>query len=373
MTGNLFAQNTSWTYNQLISVSDQQGLPFMQGWLRHSFMIDLEKGNRIKIELVNKKQLQDLLNMDSVLRIIMRELEPLKDSLANELTTKRINISEDAAGNTRIRTREFQPRGSNYISINGELSLLKIEQDTVVIYRKLKMPKAERVSLRGINSELPYKITLFMNNYSDINNYLDGRIAKGIEQIINDWNNYAKWSQQKNWKLSLSGYYNLTDATKNRPLKKSYNPNVYHSSVAPYVHIAAQAINGRFSPSVAAGIELIKSFSRRHESHFQLYWEPHFHFEHLASGKNKLHRNDFISFQHTSTTFTDNKRDKVMFGQLFSAGYLVNRSGNYFEKNTFKFGFPGVRYDFAFLHPEFVFNNLFKNFQPSLKLMVHLD
>src|SRR5688572_32936891 len=45
------------------------------------FTIDLDNGNKLQIELVNMGDLNAFVNMDSVLRVFFRDIEPLKDSL----------------------------------------------------------------------------------------------------------------------------------------------------------------------------------------------------------------------------------------------------------------------------------------------------
>ncbi len=369
----LFAQTGGWTYYAGMSKSDQIFNPVNTNWLRHRFIVDLEKGNRVDIQVANKAQFLSLLNMDSIFQKVASDLKPLKDSLSSELHNKRIDYTTDLAGNTKIRTRIYDRSSSHYVIQKGELAALKVEQDTLVISGFIKQEKAERISFRGIYNTFPYRITLLLNNYEQLSNYLNGNLNIILEQIRSEWNSYSKWTPEKNWKYNLYGSYNNTqNPSMNQRIRNIWNRNQYRSSFAPYVHIAAQGINGRFSPSVAIGVELINSFNYI-ENHFQLYWEPYFFFDKTIAGKNKLFRNDFVSFQHTSTTFTDNEKNKVRFSQIFSAGYLVHRSGNYLEKNTFKFGVPGLQYQFLFLHPEFVFNDLLKNFHPSLKLMLYLD
>jgi len=366
------AQSEGWTYYQGITKSDQLFNPVNTNWLRHRFIIDLEKGNRVDIQVANKIQLLRLLNIDSIFLKVIADLKLLKDSLAGELFSKRIDYTTDMAGYVKIRTRIYDRTVSHYVIQKGEVAALKVEQDTLVISGFIKLEKAERISLRGIYNTFPYRITALLNNYEQLENYLNGNLNIMMEQIRSEWNSYSKWTPEKNWKYNLYGYYNTADPGKNRRIKNTWNRNQYHSSFAPYVHIAVQGINGRYSPSVATGMEYIKSYGNT-ENHFQLYWEPYFYFEKTNTGKNKLFRNDFVSFQHTSTTFSDNEKNKVRFSGLFSAGYLIHRSGDYLEKNTFKFGVPGVQFRFLFLHPEFVFNNLFKNFHPGLKLMLYLD
>lgn len=367
----LSAQNPVMNYTPGMSKSDQAFNSFLPSQLRHRFLIELDKGNYAEIRVYNKDHFQQLLNIDSIIQMVNTSLLPLKDSLSgDELTGRRIDFTTDAAGTVRIRTRLYPPAASHYVIQKNQLSALKMEQDTIVVSGYLK-GRVEKVSFSGIYSVFPYRITFYLNHYEQLGNYANAALSATMEQIRSEWNLYKPWSPEANRRLNLYGYYSITDPSRNRRLKNTWNNDQYRTSIAPYVHIAVQGINGRFAPSVATGIEFIASQGRS-EYHYQLFWEPYFHFDH-SDGKNKLVRNDFLTFQHTNATYESSNRQKISFSQVFNAGFLVRRKGNYFEKNTFKFGLPGMRYRDVFLHPEFLFNDLFKNFQPSLKLMVYLD
>jgi hypothetical protein len=72
----------------------------------------------------------------------------------------------------------------------------------------------------------------------------------------------------------------------------------------------------------------------------------------------------------TSSTF---RASNIEFSPKMAFSYLVHESGNYFYDNTFKLMTPGAKYKEVYLNPEFIFNGLFKNFQPGLKLVLDLD
>jgi hypothetical protein len=367
----VFSQNPVWVYSPGMTKSDQTFSTYSNPQLRHRFIIELDKGNSVEIRVHNKEHFLRLINIDSLIQFISTSLKLLKDSLSgNELANRRIDFTTDAGGVTRIRTRIYTPAANHYVLQKNELAALKIEQDTIVVSGFLK-GAAEKISFQGIYAVFPYRITFLLNNYDQLDNYLNSSLAGIMEQIRSEWNVYKPWSDKANRRFNLYGYYSTVDPSRNRRLKNIWTSEQYRTYIAPYVHIAAQGINGRFSPSVAAGLEFIASQGRS-ENHYQLFWEPHFYFDH-TNDKNKLVRNDFITFQHTNATYEANDKKNIRFSQILSAGYLIVRKGNYFEKNTFKFGLPGMRYRDVFLHPEFLFNDLFKNFQPSLKLMVYLD
>ena len=354
-----------------MSKSDQVFDAAFPGTLRHRFLIDLDKGNRVDIQVNDREQFQKLLNIDSIIQLVLKAVEPLKDSLdADELASRRIDFATDLTGIIKMRTKIYPQNASHYVVKPNELAALKLEQDTIVLYGFLTS-STQKVAKQGIYKVFPYRIRFFLNNYKQLAGYLNGNLASTMEQIRSEWNTLKAWSLEANRRFNLYGYYNLADPSKNRRLRNTWTSTQLRTSIAPYVHIGVQAINGRFSPSVAAGIEFIRS-EQNITDHYQLYWEPYFYFS-QENDKTKVRRNDFISFQHVSETRDQKDKFKITYNQIFSVGYLVHRDGNYLNANTFKFGLPGARYRDMFVHPEFVFNNFFKNFQPSLKMMIYLD
>lgn len=367
-----FNQNGGWSYYLFQSRSDQFFTPGFVNQPRHSFSIELAAGNSIRVQVSSKEQLLALLNIDSVITKAWSAIKEIKDSLNPELHNLKIEYATDVTGTARIRTQIIEDPRKHYVVLKNELASLKIEQDTIIISGLLKQDQAVRTGYRGIYKILPYRITILLNNYEQLANLANNNLNSVMEQIRSEWNSQEKWSGAKSWKYHLSGYYNTLDPSKNKRMRDSWGANKYRSSVAPFVHLSVQAINNRFSPSVGAGMEWVTA-QHNSENHFQLYWEPYFYFNQASNGKNKMYRNDFISFQYNTATWDRNDRTKIMFSQNMSISYLVSRRGDFLEPTTFKFGLPGARYRDIFLHPEFVFNKFFKDFQPSLKLMLYLD
>src|SRR5215813_4216703 len=64
--------------------------------INRRFYIDLDKGNKLTIELTDITDLQRIANIDSLLRVFASDLTPLKDSLSDPLTSKRIDYVTDA-------------------------------------------------------------------------------------------------------------------------------------------------------------------------------------------------------------------------------------------------------------------------------------
>ena len=113
------------------------------------FYISLDNGNKMKIELSDIADLDRLANIDSLLQIFLQDIAPLKDSLADPLTAKRIDHVTDAQGRKKIRFQQFQPKGASFLINKGELASLRTEQDTInIIGIIVNPPKAlQKISL----------------------------------------------------------------------------------------------------------------------------------------------------------------------------------------------------------------------------------
>src|SRR6185312_13834391 len=119
--------------------------------LTRRFYVNLEKGNKMVIEVSDIADLNRMANIDSLLQIFLNDLTPLKDSLADPLTSKRIDYVTDAQGRKKIKFQQFQPKGASFLINNGDIVSLRTEQDTINIIGIItNPPKAvEKISLRN--------------------------------------------------------------------------------------------------------------------------------------------------------------------------------------------------------------------------------
>ena len=103
ITGTVFAQDNN-------SKSDKVfDLP--PGYPSRRFSIDLGKGNKMQIELVNLEDLDRLGNIDSVIRVFLKDIELLKDSLGDESMSRRVDYATDTIGIKKIRVLLSKPKG----------------------------------------------------------------------------------------------------------------------------------------------------------------------------------------------------------------------------------------------------------------------
>src|SRR5580698_4736276 len=81
--------------------------------LNANYQINLGSGNRLVLELQDQSVLRALANIDSLLQVFSLELLPLRDSIADPISSKRIDYVVDTNGNKKIRIQLFKPKGAN--------------------------------------------------------------------------------------------------------------------------------------------------------------------------------------------------------------------------------------------------------------------
>src|ERR1019366_5040842 len=129
--------------------------------------------------------LERVANIDSLLQIFLQDIVPLKDSLADPLTAKRIDYVTDARGRKKIRFQQFQPKGTSFLINKGELASLRTVQDTInIIGIIVTPPKAkQKVSLKNPRY---YHLTFYLNDLNELKVYMNGILAEKIKTIQND-------------------------------------------------------------------------------------------------------------------------------------------------------------------------------------------
>jgi hypothetical protein len=366
MKGNLYAQN-GWNNNIGRSKTDQVFDLGRMSSLRHHFVIRLKNNNSVIVQVANKEEFEKLLNLDSIILVVSKNLVPFKDSLQDEMVQKKIDYVSEAGDLVKLRIRQYPPNGTSYVIEPGGPALLKIEQDTLNITSfQLKE------NLGPGAGYVPYYISFLINDINKLESLADGTLNKVMEELKEQWDGLDSWSPKKNNTNNLYAYFNTSDTKLNRPVGNLTTAKKWW--ITPYVQASLQNINNILTTSVGVGVDLTKRIATNIKYRYQLIWEPYFFFDREPENKFRMRRNDFITFQFGSrqTTYFPGGA-KVDFNQNFSVGYLVHREGNYFSDNTFKIGLPGASYKFVTLYPEFIFHDLFKSFQPGLKLVLDLD
>jgi len=335
-------------------------------WQAHRrFWIDLGQGNKMRIELVDPQDLNLFNNMDSVLRTFIHDIEPLHDSLSDELASKRIDYTTDTAGRRKIRLTLYPPRSSTFLVQNDDVAALKLEQDTIHFVGTVNFV-AKYGFRKAFNASREYRISFFLNDINDINLYDDGSLTRKVRLLQQDLT-----TGKTSWSWNTTGRKG-TSILNEDPTISAYGPKGYINA-GDYLNfrfsVDLQNYKNYFVPSISLGAGLIIS-----NSHFKrdilLSWDPNFLFNHDANGKLRTYRNDFITLTAGQGGIRDNDpRKESHLLTILSLAYLVKRDGDFFEKNTFRLGagrlslFEGK----TKIEPAIYFTNLFKGVTPALR------
>src|SRR5450432_1185865 len=92
ITGNVCAQEKV----QLTNTDKTFEVPANR--ITRRFTVNLGTGNKMQIELTAIEDIDHLKNVDSLVKVVLHDLEPLKDSLSDELLPKRIDFAIDSLG-----------------------------------------------------------------------------------------------------------------------------------------------------------------------------------------------------------------------------------------------------------------------------------
>lgn len=354
ITGAGFAQNNTTKADETFDLSP--------GHASRRFVFDLGKGNKMQIELSDMDDLNRFTNMDSVIRTFLADIEPLKDSLGDELLSRRIDYTVDSVGRKKIRIQQLKPKGSSFLVRDGEVSALKLEQDTIHFIGTVSFI-AKYTLRKAFATTRHYRVSFFVNDLSDLSMYMDGSLSEKIQTLQN--NISSPWTTTR---TRGTAYLNAEPSISAR-LPKGFVAGGDFLNFRISVDI--QNYKSYFVPSFSLGAGLIIS-----SSHFKrdiiLSWDPHFFFARNSQDKLKTFRNDFLTLTWGQGLVQDNnprKESHLLF--IMSLGYLIKREGDYFEKNTFRMGagrlslFGGK----TKIEPAIYFNNFFKGVTPGLRLI----
>ena len=327
------------------------------------FYIDLDKGNKLQVELTDLSDLQRIANIDSLLRVFKEDMAPLKDSFADPLTSKRLDFVADAQGRKKIRFQQFQPKGSAFLLNNGQLSSLRTEQDTVNIIGVITNPPKASDKISRTHPRY-YHLTFYLNNIGELAGYMNGSLNEKMQTIQN--NIKGKWPLI----LGTSSHYLKKDKTISADRPYGFTPGEMGDYLEGTVLVNVQNYKNYFVPSFGVGARLVlANRDRTYKWEPGLFWEPHFLFAKDNQGNLHTYRNDFLTLTYGQGGITDfDPRKDFSFSSVFSLGYLINRNGDYFEKNTFRFGAGKLELKKTSIEPSIYFNNFFKGVTPGIRI-----
>ncbi len=335
--------------------------------LIHHIKINLLNKNYVLVELSSMKLLASVMNIDSVLNAVLQDLEPLKDSLATESNTRKVEYIIDGAGARKIRLSATS-HDKTYAVTDIDIAVLKTEQDSLCITKFF--PADKRTG--GKTAAPQWKITMVVNNLDETAMYTKGVLNASMQQIAAEYVQRSRWTPGNDLKKSLTiNHYPYDKLT---PGKSDYSARLTRYSISLFGEIAVQNVQDKFVPSIA-GPSVNFSFSSLYRTHtIRFNSESYFFFDRPANGKTTIYPNAFLQLAYSNKPRYTSSRP-AGWGNLtasISLAYLFRRRGSesYFGKNTFKLGIGGFEYKTLSITPQLFFNGFFKNLSPSVRFSI---
>lgn len=333
---------------------------------RYQFYFDLGKGNKIKLQLDAIGDIAHFSNLDSLLQVFLEDIKPFRDSLLNDPGSVRIDYVTDSANRKKIRILRSAPKGKNYLIRQGELSALKLEQDTVNIIGSFSHALTEKGN-SSVAATKHYKLSCYLNSLDELEGYTDGRLTRAMSRIQEEVRKSERWINYKNQWVRVIGNASVSKDQVTASVSRRHRANTY---LSPLVTMSIQNYKNYFVPSFGLGA-LVRLGRDEFNHDFKVTWEPLFLFAKNAQGELKTYRNDFIVASYAlSLTDENNLRKNELLKPAVSLGYLINRNGDYFEKHSFRFGMGEAKLfnGKTRLEPVMYFHDFFRGVTPGLRL-----
>ncbi|MEP6615807.1 MAG: hypothetical protein ABJA57_04480 [Ginsengibacter sp.] len=327
---------------------------------RH-FKVDLENKNMVQINLSDISDLESL-PIDSLLQMFARDITPLKDSIADPLTAKRIDYIVDVQGRKKIRLQQFPPRGASYLINKGELASLRTEQDTINIIGIILNPLKAKQKISTTNPRY-YRLSFLLNDINELPGLTD-MLKRKIETIRNNVN--GKWPTL----LGGGDHYLQKDKTITAGRPRGYTAAGTGDFITGIVFINVQNYKQYFVPSFSLGLRLtLTNRDRNFKWEPGLLWEPHYLFAKDSLNNLNTYRNDFLTIIYAQGGTRDHDpRKDFSFSAQFSLGYLIERRGEFFDKNTFRLGLGKIQVAKTVIEPSMYFSNFFRRITPGIRI-----
>lgn len=170
------------------------------------FFIELGKGDRMEIEVSHPVTLLKITNLDSIVRVFIRDIQSLKNNIGEELQSRRIDYVIDTSVYKKIRMQEYPTNASHYLvnSKTDDPALLKLEQDTVYIIGRLPG------NGKKINTTQYYRVGFYLNDLNNLGNYVDGQFNRLVAEIVKN--------KDLEWERTLADKYILKTTPLLQPL-----------------------------------------------------------------------------------------------------------------------------------------------------------
>ncbi len=346
-------------------------------------------GCQMILELDNVADFDRLKHLDSILLLLRKDIEFYKDSLeANKGANGLIEyVLTEGYDFKQMRFTRHKPQGDMYVNKQGEISILKIEQDTVKIVlhvkgkevetywrEKGKLKKSE--GKRKFAPQYDIQVMLCLNNYSNIDKVIadSSLLRRAIDTLqitankrtIKDPVKFPSssvcWVNKANRSLDIATYKGI--------IKNQYawprNAANRADKITVVPNIGAGIIRNTLAPTAELGLCY---YNRRgyqdneYNTYINLFAAPYFFFDRSSSGGYFVSDNWFVNIEMGGAGEILGIKTKLLTGGI---GYLAIEKGGYFKGTTMK-AFLNIRMPKCFtISPEVVFTGNLKQVFPGL-------
>lgn len=327
-----------------------------------TFFMALEKNEWVRVDLSDITDIDRLTNIDSLIKIFLKDIQLLKDSLENPETGKKIDFFMDSTGRNQIRIHQQYPSGNSFIVAQEEVALLKLQQDTVVIAGVITNPPRAAEKMNSNNTRL-FRFTFYLNDYANLEKYANGIMNSKLASV-----------RVKN--PGLWGHKNYSYFIKNDPsISATQRYGFTHGTgdfLSPFLTVNLQNYKNHFVPSFNMGATIVlanRAITWYHA--LSASWEPQFLFKNNLAGKLETYRNDFVSIMYGQGPVNKkNSHEEAFMTGFLSLGYLVRNRGDFYDKNTWRFGFGiQVKRTRTNIEPLIYFHDFFKGVTPGVRVL----
>ena len=321
-------------------------------------IINLEKKNKVIVEVYSLEDLVYLQHIDSILSVFITDMNRLKDSIPRPAYARTIEYTVDTDDFKRISIGKSGGTKSNFVINRGELGILKLVQDTIIINGTVP-GLFHKGPFRQEREPHYYRVSFYLNDLNELKIYRTTISEKFISLAHN---------VKGKWKLGQDGYMHLVaDPSVSAVTKAGYTGRPGFIAVRPSIDI--QNYKNLFDPSLSSGIAFVKDKNLVHREYI-IGVETHCMFNKNTAGRIDTYFNTFIVLSYGQANINPYTKKNNSLHPFISLGYLAKRKGDFFNKHTFKLGL-GQFYlfsNYTKIEPTLYFHDFFRAFTPSLRI-----
>jgi hypothetical protein len=342
------------------------------------------KDAKMVVEANNLNDFEVLKHLDSVLLNFKKDIAFYKDSLddgnGGHVRIDYVLSSEYAF--KKIRFKKYAPDGNIFIERDGDVSKLKLDQDTVrLIFERENSAPSSQTGFT-IKGKYLVQVSFYMDNYTDIDKIIaDKTILRHTIDTLEVLQT-THGTKVNPYLSSMSVVY--------QPYDDDNHYKVYHylikDETTPYMHVSqgnAMTVNvnvgvglirNTFAPTADLGLEFRK-YMRMYDNGKSytlggVYASPYFFFDKNADGSYHTYDNWFVNAYIGSAYQNENIQGLRTQSLSVGLGYLVAQKGGYFKNTTMKAFFNLQLSKGVTISPELIATDNFKQIFPGLTLKV---